>query len=351
MEGKTYGFAIVGCGVISKLHAKAIATLPNARLEAVVDVEPERAKALADQEGVRALTDVADALALPAVDVVSVCVPTGLHAEIGIRAAQAGKHVVCEKPIDVSLEAADRLIEACREAGVQLTVISQRRFEPSIKRLKQLIDERQLGEVILGGARLKWYRSQEYYDSGAWRGTWALDGGGALMNQGVHYVDLLRWLLGPVRSIRAVCATKAHERIEVEDIALAILEFTSGALATIDAATAVYPGLPERVEITGTKGTAVLESGALALVETLDEKQAGVDPGAGEQLSAAADPTRIPAGGHIAQLGDFLHAVDTGSEPFVTGADGRAAIEVILSVYEAARQGGAFELPVSGKAE
>lgn len=350
MGAKTYGFAIVGCGVISATHVKAINAVPNARLEAVVDVVPERSKARGDEAGVPALTDLDEALAMPGVDVISVCVPTGLHAEIGIRAARAGKHVVCEKPIDVSLEAADRLIEACRDAGVGLTVISQRRFDQPVREMKRLIDEKRLGEVILGGAQLKWYRSQEYYDSGDWRGTWALDGGGALMNQGVHYVDLLRWMLGPVRSIRAVCATKAHERIEVEDIALAILEFASGALATIDATTAVYPGLAERLEITGTKGTAVLESGKLVLAETLDGDAGSGEAGGDEVLSAAADPARIATRGHAAQLTDFLAAVEAGRDPSITGADGRAAIELILSVYEAARRGTAFEVATSSMA-
>ena len=192
---------------------------------------------------------------------VCVCVPSGLHAEVGVRAAKAGKHLVVEKPIDVTLAAADRLIEAARTAGVALTVISQHRFDPGLIELKRLLGEGALGRLVLGEASTKWYRTQAYYDSAGWRGTWAMDGG-SLMNQGVHYVDLLRWCMGPVTEVTAVCTTQAHQ-IEAEDTALAIVRFGSGAVGTILSSTAAYPGFPQRLEITGTEGTVIIEDGRI----------------------------------------------------------------------------------------
>ena len=200
-------------------------------------------------------------LARDDIDVVSVCVPSGLHAEVGIQAAAAGKHLVVEKPIDVSLAAADRLIDAADAAGVAMTVISQHRFDPGLVELRGLIDDGVLGRLVLGEASTKWYRSQGYYDSGPWRGTWALDGG-SLMNQGIHYVDLLRWIMGPVTEVSAVCATQGHQ-IEVEDTALAVLRFSSGAVGTIVSSTAVFPGFAQRLEVSGTGGTVVVEDGEI----------------------------------------------------------------------------------------
>lgn len=344
----SHGVVIVGCGVISSMHVKAIRALPNARLVAAVDTVSEKAKELAATEGARALTDLDEALRLPGVDVVCVCVPSGLHAEIGVRAARAGKHVVVEKPMDVTLAAADRLIAACKDSGVKLTVISQRRFENVFRKVHDLATNGGLGGQLLGTAELKWFRSQQYYESAEWRGTWELDGGGALMNQGVHYIDLLRWMMGPVEWVSAVCETKAHTGIEVEDVALAHIKFTSGALASVDASTAAFPGLKERLELTGSNGTVVVESGVLTLLETREGLRDSelIGPQETSQPSASSDPKMISAGGHAAQLGDFLSAIEEEREPFVSGADGRAAIELILSIYESARQGQRVFLPV-----
>ena len=257
----THGFGIVGTGVIAAIHADAIAMVPDARLAAVTDVAAGAAAAFAAAHGCAAEPDLDALLARPDVDVVSVCVPSGLHAEIGVPAARAGKHLVVEKPIDVTLEAADRLIEAARAAGVALTVISQHRFDPGLIEAKRLLDEGALGRLVLGEASTKWYRTQAYYDSAAWRGTRAMDGG-SLMNQGIHYVDLLRWCMGPVREVTALCATQTHQ-IEVEDTSLAALRFSSGALGTIVSSTSVFPGFAQRLEITGTGGTITIEDGAI----------------------------------------------------------------------------------------
>jgi predicted dehydrogenase len=336
------GFGIVGAGVIAVMHAAAIATLPDARLVAVTDVAAEAATAFAVARGCAAEPSLDALLARPDVDVVCVCVPSGQHADVGVRAARAGKHLVVEKPIDVTLAAADRLIEAARAAAVRLTVISQHRFDPGLIELKRLIGDGALGRLVLAEASTKWYRTQGYYDSAAWRGTWVLDGG-SLMNQGVHYVDLLRWCMGPVTEVTAVCATQAHQ-VEVEDTALAIVRFGSGAVGTILSSTAAFPGFPQRLEITGTDGTVIVEDGRI--VRRALGAQAGTGPGdaipedaAPGPVGGAADPAAIDVAGHAAQIADLLAAVDQGREPAVDGQAGRDALEIVCAVYESARTG------------
>ena len=336
--GKVSGFGIVGTGVIAAMHAAAIETLPGARLVAVTDVAAETAAAFAAARGCAAEPSLDALLARPDVDVVCVCVPSGQHAEVGVRAARAGKHLVVEKPIDVTLASADRLIEAARAAGVTLTVISQHRFDPGLIELKRLLGGGALGRLVLAEASTKWYRTQGYYDSAAWRGTWAMDGG-SLMNQGVHYVDLLRWCMGPVTEVTAVCATQAHQ-VEVEDTALAIVRFGSGAVGTIMSSTAAFPGFPQRLEVTGTDGTVIVEDGRI--VRRAFGAQAGTDPPADPgdgQVGAAADPAAIDVAGHAAQIADLLAAIEEGREPAVDGQAGRDALEIVCAVYESARTG------------
>ncbi len=347
MTRRTYGFGIIGTGVIAPIHAAAIADLPDARLVAVADQNRERARALAGELGVED-DDPDGILTRPDIDVVCVCVPSGRHAEVGARVAAAGKHVVVEKPIEVSLEAADRLIATARENGVKVAVISQHRWDPGVRELKDLADGGQLGRLILGDAIVKWYRTQQYYDSGAWRGSWELDGGGALMNQAVHYVDLLQWIMGPVDRVFARTRAAAHERIEVEDIAVAVLTFTTGAVGVLEASTAVYPGLAERLEVTGTAGTVIVEAGEIALCKLKGER--GETGAYGEPAvtrdrpRAAAVPSDISFRGHREQLRDLLDAIENHREPMVDGREGRKALEIILAAYESARTGREVEL-------
>jgi UDP-N-acetyl-2-amino-2-deoxyglucuronate dehydrogenase len=347
----TRGFGIVGAGVIAAIHADAIAMLPDARLMAVTDVDGGAAAAFAAERGCPAEPDLVALLARRDVEVVCVCVPSGLHAEIGVQAAKAGKHLVVEKPIDVSLEAADRLIGAARAAGVALTVISQHRFDPGLIKLKRLIDDGALGRLVLGEASTKWYRTQDYYDSASWRGTWAMDGG-SLANQGVHYVDLLRWCMGPPAEVTAVYSTQAHQ-VEVEDTALAIVRFASGAVGTILSSTAAFPGFPQRLEITGTQGTVTVEDGQIvrrALItdpgppapDTAPDTAPGASPDASRDASptaAESDPAALGVASHAAQLADLLAAVDDGREPAVSGQAGRDALEIVCAVYESSRTG------------
>ncbi len=351
MMPRTYGFAIVGCGVIAPFHARAISAVEKATLRAVLDINPQAAERRGREFAVDAYTDLRRVLERADVDVVCVCVPSGEHAEIGVQAAQAGKHVVVEKPLEVSLEGADRLIAACRRHGVKLAAISQHRFDAGVQRMRAALDAGRFGRLLLGDAVIKWYRTQQYYDSGGWRGTWELDGGGAMMNQGVHYVDLLQWMMGPVERVVAHCATAAHT-IEVEDVALALLSFRNGALGILQASTAVYPGLPERLEVTGTGGTAIVEAGEVTVWEFKDEKgEAGPygakvrSTAADPAPAAASDPAALQIAGHAAQLTDLIAAVETGRDPAITGEEARKPLEIILAVYESARSGREVLLP------
>jgi UDP-N-acetyl-2-amino-2-deoxyglucuronate dehydrogenase len=333
-----HGFGIVGAGVIAQTHAQAIAALPNAHLVAVTDVRPDAARAFAEAHDCAAEPDLAALLARDDVEVVAVCVPSGLHAEVGVQVATAGKHLVVEKPIDVTLAAADKLINAAQAAGVALTVISQHRFDAGLVELRRLLDGGALGDLVLGEAKTKWYRTQEYYDSADWRGTLAFDGG-ALLNQGVHYVDLLRWCMGPVTEVTAMSATSSHQ-MEAEDTALALLRFTSGALGTIVASTAVYPGFAQQLEITGTNGTVIIEDGDIA---RLDLRTGGYGRG-GERrepaaATAAADPALTGAASHAAQIADLLTAIEQARQPQVTAESARDTLEIVNAVYESARNG------------
>ncbi|MBC8009031.1 MAG: Gfo/Idh/MocA family oxidoreductase, partial [Burkholderiales bacterium] len=259
-------FALVGCGAIAPTQTEALKEIPElARLTHCVDLDPVRAREFANKHGLTVATW-AEILQSPDIDVVTLCTPSGHHGNLAAEALHAGKHVVIEKPMEVSVAACDALLAAQRASGRKLAVISQHRFDPASKLVRGLVEENALGRLIAADVRIPWYRTQEYYDSGDWRGTWALDGGGCLMNQGVHTVDLMLWLCGPVREVYARTATAAHERIEVEDLVCATLTFANGTLGTLFASTAAYPGFPVRLALHGTEGTAVLEGDELHTV-------------------------------------------------------------------------------------
>jgi UDP-N-acetyl-2-amino-2-deoxyglucuronate dehydrogenase len=286
-------------------------------------------------------------LAHPGLDVVSVCTPSGAHREPAVRAANAGKHVVVEKPLEITVPRCDAIINACDEVGVRLCAIFPSRFSPANVALKRAIDEGRFGRLTLGDTYVKWWRSQEYYDSGGWRGTWALDGGGALMNQSIHNVDLIQWLMGDVASLQAMTATLCHERIEVEDTAIAMVRFQSGALGVIEAATSAYPGLLKRTEIHGENGSVRVEQDNILLWQFRTE-----EPGDTAMVSAkgtvsggAGDPRDISHAGHREQLSEFLHAIDENRPPRVDGREGRKAVEIIRAIYQSAKTGQAVSLP------
>ena len=361
-ERDKIGFGIVGGGVIGPLHAQAITAQPDARLVAVCDVVPSAAAKLAGDYGAEAMTDLDAMLARDDIQVVSICVPSGLHAEIGVRAARAGKHVICEKPIDITLDAADRLIAACDEAGVKLQVISQHRFGAGMQRLKKAIDDGALGTLVMGNAEIFWYRAQAYYDSGGWRGTWALDGGGCLMNQGVHYVDLLRWAMGPVTSVTATMGTLAHERIEVEDAAVAVIQFANGAIGSLIGTTDAFPGYTCRLEVVGTEGSVILEDGEIrawnlkaeigevgAYGRSKEAKHAEAAKNGKSGGQGAADPAAISWGGHAVEVRDMLDAIREERAVALPGSSARNALELILAIYRSAETGRTVTMPMNPK--
>lgn len=331
-------FGIIGAGNIAHLHAQALEGISGARLVAVADPIPQQAQFFAEKWQVDAYSDFRDMLQRPHLDVVCICTPSGWHASQGIAAAEAGKHVVVEKPIALTPADADALIEACRRQGVLLSPICQRRFEGPIRRLREALQQGRLGRPVLGDAQVKWYRSPEYY-AGTWRGTWAMDGGGALMNQSIHAIDLLHWLMGPVESVFGYTATLVH-RIETEDVASAALRFRSGALGHIEGTTAAWPGLFMRLEVHGDQGSAVLQDSEIVYFQTADGQPLGAEDADTPRVgSGAADPLSISSAGHRAQLQDVVEAIHQGRPPFVTGEDGRETVALLWAIYESARTG------------
>jgi predicted dehydrogenase len=346
-----YGFGVIGCGMIAKFHASAIADLPNARLVACFDSFPAAVDRFAEQQNCRAYHDLKKMLADPDVHVVTICTPSGAHMEPAVAAAKAGKHVIVEKPLEITLKRCDKIIQACEKAGVTLSAIFPSRFHESSRLIKNAIDAGRFGRLTLGDAFVKWFRTQEYYDSGAWRGTWQLDGGGALMNQAIHSVDLLTWLMGPVSEICAVTDTLAHERIEVEDVAAATVRFQNGAVGVIEATTAAYPGYLKRIEIHGSEGSAGLEEEDIRLWDfknateedaSIRERMAGKTQTGG----GAADPSAIGHHGHMLQFRDVLESIETGRKPLIDGHEGRRSVEIILAIYKAAEIGKSVQLPL-----
>jgi predicted dehydrogenase len=345
------GIAIIGCGMIARFHARALADLPGARIVALADSDLPRARKLADELGLgdNIYPDTAPLVARRDVDVVIVATPSGAHLEPAVAAAEAGKHVVVEKPLEVTLERCDRIIEACDRNRVQLCTIFPSRFADANRTLKAAVDAGRFGRLTLGETTCKWWRPQSYYDQGGWRGTRALDGGGALMNQAIHNVDLLLWLMGPATHVCGFTATLAHERIEVEDTAVACLRFRNGALGVIEATTSVHPGLPKTVAVHGDRGTAVIEQEDVLRWDFTPETDADREVKArfAQKVGAsggASDPAAISHVYHARQLADFLEAIQSGRRPAVDGREGRRAVEVILAVYRSAETGRPVEL-------
>src|SRR5450759_4063546 len=344
-------FAVVGAGVIGDLHAQTITNLSGAEVSVVVDVQFERAQDLAGRHGARPLSDISAALSLPDIDAVAICTPSGDHADLVVAALKAGKHVVVEKPLDVCLAAAGRVAAAERESGRRVTVISQHRFDPSSMVVREALSSGRLGRVTSGSASVSWWRSQAYYDSAAWRGTWALDGGGALMNQGIHTIDMLVWFMGKPVEVFAWTGLLAHERIEVEDTAVATIRFASGALGVIQGTTSAYPGLNARVQIHGDRGSAVIDDDELTYFHAAGDSDVVADVGAGspDNQVAAVLPGVVSSAGpgtaglkptaHAAQYQDFLSAVANDHPPLVTVAEATLTLAVIRAIYESADAG------------
>jgi len=337
-------FALVGAGVIGKHHGLVISQLADrAELVAVADVDRERAEQLAAARGGRPYGSLTEALAAEDVDAVVVCTPTGRHGEVAIEALEAGKHVIVEKPAEITTDRTDEIIKARDRAGTLVTVISQHRFDPSTETTLAAIARGELGRITSGIASIDWWRGQSYYDSGDWRGTWQLDGGGALMNQGVHTVDLLVAALGRPVEVFAYTGTLAHERIEVEDVAAGVVRFESGALGVLHASTAAYPGLSARLQVHGDRGSAVIDNDQLVFFEVTtegskpEEKLMGTNRSR-EVPTAGSDPGQL-SDAHRLQYLNFLGALAGTEELRVTLEANRQSIGVITGVYESARTG------------
>lgn len=347
----TTGFGIVGTGMISHFHAKAIAEMDNAAVVACFDTVEERANAFAEEYGCKAYTSIDDMLADGNVAIVNVCTPSGAHRDLAVAAANAGKHVVVEKPLEITLARCDDIINACTKNGVRLCAIFPSRFSPVNIALKDAIDRGRFGRLTLGDTFVKWWRTQEYYDSGGWRGTWDMDGGGAYMNQAIHQVDLLYWLMGDVVEVNGMTDTLAHERIEVEDVGVATLRFANGAVGVIEATTSAWPGLLKKTEIHGTKGTAIVEQDDVLRWEFAEESSEDAEIRAkfaagSANTGGAADPKAISHVGHRDQLQDFVNAIQEGRDPRVDGVDGRKSVEIILAIYQAAWTKKTVKLPL-----
>jgi predicted dehydrogenase len=340
-------FALVGAGVIGKQHGLVMSQLAD-RLElvAVVDVDRPRADELAAERGGRPYASLAEALANEDVDVVTVATPTGLHGTVAIEALEAGKHVVIEKPAEVTVEKTDEIIEAQRRAGTLVSVISQHRFDPATEVLLEAIEKGRLGRLTSGIAAIDWWRSQGYYDSGDWRGTWELDGGGAMMNQGVHTVDLLIAAMGRPVEVFAYTGAVAHERIETEDVAAVVVKFEGGALGVIHATTAAYPGLSARVHIHGDRGSVVIDDDQLSYVHLADEESGESDVanqldryGETQARSATSSNPGQLSDAHRLQYLNILAALEGREELRVDLETNRRSIAVITGAYESARTG------------
>lgn len=349
---KEFGFAIVGTGLISTTHYEQISAIEGAKVVAVYSRSEEKAKSLAEKAGADWYTDYQELLKRKEIDIVSIITPSGTHADMAIEAARAGKHVIVEKPMDISLEKAQKMIDVCREHRVKLSVISQHRFDASTMRIKADIDSGRFGKMVLGQAAVNWYRPQSYYDTSKWRGTIKMDGGGVLINQAIHTIDLFQYFMGKVESVYAHTAILAHEGIEVEDVAVATVKFKNGGLGTIVGTTAAYPGLSARLEIIGTNGTAVIENDQLLkhyLRNPNNESQAinlaSIDTYKKQERNhASVNPSSLDGASHGLQFIDMINAIKEDREPLVNGEEGLKPLQIILAIYESARTGQSIQI-------
>lgn len=354
-------FAVVGCGVIGHVHARAIRRTDGARLTVVTDCVRTAAERLAREYDATVVDSLQEALARDDVDAVAICTPSGEHADLAILALRAGRHVVVEKPIDVTAEAAEALRAAAADSACTVTVISQHRFDPSSLTVHDAIRDGRFGRLTSGVASVAWWRSEGYYESGDWRGTWKLDGGGALMNQGIHTIDLLVWMLGRPVEVHAYAGRLAHDTIEVEDTAVAVVRFEGGALGVIHGTTAAYPGLSARVQVHGSRGSAIIDDDELVYFHAAGDGAGADAPAYGSGLAsnqaadvladgpraargAGADPSSV-SNAHDLQYADFVDAVRTGREPHVTVASATTTLQVILAIYRSAAQGVPVSIP------
>ncbi len=338
------GFAIVGVGTIADFHARALKEVKGARLVAAYSRSREKRAAFAAKFDIEAADSLPSLLGRHDVDVVCVTTPSGAHAEVAIPALKAGKHVLCEKPLEINLTRIDAMIAAAKKARRHRAAIFPSRFGQGAQTLKKAIEQGRFGRLSLCDAYIKWWRTQEYYDSGVWRGTRKLDGGGALMNQGIHAIDLLQWLVGMPREVSAQSGVLAHSRLQVEDTAVVALKYPHGALGVIEGATSAWPGFLKRIEISGNRGSAILEDDRLIFwkfdKETAKDDVIRARASQGSLIGGgASDPKAISVEGHRVQMQDLADAIHENRPPSIPGEEARKAVQLILAIYRSARSG------------
>lgn len=338
---KTWNFGIIGAGLIADFHARAIGDIPNVKLVGFCAKRPERAKKLADKFGTRTFKDYQEMLKSDQIDIVTIATPSGFHAEPTIAAAEAGKHVICEKPLDITLKRIDSMVKAHEKSGTKLGGIFPYRFNDMMAPLREAINAGRFGVITYAGIYVPWWRTDDYYED-SWHGTWKLDGGGALMNQSIHMVDMLCDLMPPIESVQAFTATLGHPQIETEDTAVAVLHYANGALGIIYGTTASYPGQFRRFEITGTKGTVVNVENSISVWQFADEKPEDKEVpkkfGKIEGGGGVADPAAITHENHTRNFKAFLDALQSGEEFWIDGREARKAVKVILAIYKSAKE-------------
>lgn len=337
MNHKTIRFGIIGTGAIAKVHADCIAIIEDAELIAISSSSAARAQQAEALFSVKAYANYKDLIQRTDVDVVIICTQSGAHLEVAIEAAKAGKHVLSEKPLEVTLERADRMIATCKDNNVKLGCVFQNRYSPDFIKAKEAVDKGLLGKLLMGNASINWYRTPEYYSESIWRGSIKGDGGAALINQGIHTIDLLLNIMGEADSVFAKIATNTHD-IEGEDTASALISFKTGALGTLTAGTSLYPGYPERLEIYGDKGSIILEAGKI-IAWNIVGKQDDIVQTKTEGASGSSDPMAIGNTLHKLQIEDMISAIKNDTSPPIDGEEGRKALELIMSIYESNRIG------------
>ena len=341
---KEYGFAIIGCGFIGEKHARVLSELEGAKIVAFCDNVKDRAVEFSKRYGGKPYTNFSKLMKNNDVDIINLCTPSGMHAQQTIEAAKAGKHVVTEKPMALTLKGADKMIEECKTNNVRLFVIKQNRYNPPIKKLKGAIDKGRFGNIFLANTTVRWSRSQEYYDKDSWRGTHRMDGG-VIMNQASHHIDLLRWLIGPVESVFAKIGTLAHD-IEVDDTAIVVLRFKNGALGTIEATTGIFPkNLEGSVSVFGTKGSAKVGGSCVNDMGVWDFKDFENEDD--DIMKFCKIPTDVFAYSHREVFKNIIGAIKTDKDPLISGLEGRKTLELILAIYKSARPGKEVRLPLT----
>lgn len=342
-EPQSFRVGLVGCGRISKNHFDAIAKVEGLELAAVADTDIERARTAGETYGVPHFASLDEMLRTATLDIVTICTPSGLHSAQGVAVAKAGKHVLAEKPMAITLSQADELIKAADDAGVHLFVVKQNRLNPPIQLLKRAIDKGRFGRIYMANVTVRWTRPQEYYDAEPWRGTWEFDGG-AITNQASHYVDLLQWLVGPVESVMAKTATQAR-KIEAEDSGIGILKFRSGALGVIEVNVLTYPkNLEGSITILGEKGSVKIGGTAVNKVETWQFADYDDDDKLVEV--ANTNPPNVYGFGHEGYYRNVLAVLRGKAKPDTDGRAGRKSLELILGIYESAKIGREVPIPL-----